>query len=98
MSITFSRLPLIDNAGHLTDFWARMFGSFIESGRQKAGLTVEQAAVLAGMDPAEWSAIEAGAQLPKTRRQLEFMAIALGVEWSTMVRIVCLCSRAWGVK
>lgn len=98
MSTAFSGLQRADDAGFFQGVWAGMFGSFIESGREKAGLTVEQAAVLAGMDPAEWTAIEAGDQLPKTRRQLQFMAIALEMEWATMANIVCLCSGAWGVK
>jgi transcriptional regulator with XRE-family HTH domain len=99
MSKAFSGLQLADDAGFFFQgVWARMFGRFIESGRQKAGLTVEQAAILAGMDPTEWTAIEAGALLPKTRRQLESMADALDLEWALMVRIVRLCREAWGLR
>jgi len=98
MSITFSPLPLTAENIYFQDVWSRMFGQFIQSGRQKAGLSIEQAAALAGMDVAEWTAIEAGAQLPKTRRELESMADTLGVEWATMVRIVFLCRQAWGLR
>jgi transcriptional regulator with XRE-family HTH domain len=47
-----------------------MFGSFISSAREKGGWPVEQTAELAGMDAAEWAAIEAGTRLPNTRPQL----------------------------
>jgi len=98
MSTAFSCLPLADDAGFFQGVWSRMFGEFIGSGRQKAGLSIEQVAALAGMDVAEWTAIEAGVQLPKARRELESMAYALGVEWATMVRIVFLCREAWGLR
>ena len=98
MSTRFSGLQLADDAGFFQGFWPRMFGSFVESAREKTGCSIEQAAVLAGMDPTEWTAIEAGDQLPKTRRQLQFMTAALEMEWATMVNIVCLCSGAWGLR
>ena len=98
MSTAFSCPPLADDAGFFPAVWARMFGRFIGSGRQKAGHSVEQAAAMAGMSTSQWSAIEAGAQLPKTHRELESMAGTLGVEWATMVRIVFLCREAWGLR
>jgi len=98
MSTAFSCLPLADDNKYFQAVWAQMFGRFIESGRQKAGLSIEQAAVLAGMNTSQWTAIEAGVQLPKTRRELESMAYALGLDWPTMVRIVFLCREAWGLK
>jgi len=78
--------------------WSRFFGKFIESGREKAGLSVEQAATLAGMDAKEWTAIEAGASLPTTRQQFQSIADALNIEWVTMTKIVLMCRQAWGLK
>ncbi len=98
MSTAFSCLRLADDAGFFPGVWSRMFGQFIASAREKTGHSVEQAAVLAGLSTSQWSAIEAGTQLPKTRRELESMAGTLDMEWATMVQIVSLCREAWGLK
>ena len=94
----FAPLQPSSDSEYFHNVWSRFFGQFIESGRDKAGLSVEQASVLAGIRTEEWTAIEAGAQLPKTRRELESMADTLGVEWATMVRIVFLYRDAWGLR
>ena len=78
--------------------WSRIFGAFMQSGREKAGLSVENAAELAGMDPRNWLAMETGAWLPTTRQQFQFIAAALDIDWPTMTRIVAMCSQAWGVQ
>ena len=77
--------------------WARVFGRFIKCGREKAGLSVENAAELAGIDARNWLAMETGAWLPATRQQVQFIAAALDIDWPTMTRIIAMCSRAWGV-
>ena len=98
MSITFELLqPTADNE-YFQGVWARMFGQFIQSGREKAGLSVDRAAELAGMEAERWSAIEAGASLPTTRRQFHRIAAALDVDWDTMASIVLMCSQAWGIQ
>ena len=97
MSNTFATLPSASSgANYFQGVWSRMFGSFMQSAREKGGWPVEQTAELAGMDAAEWTAIEAGTQLPSTRQQLESMADALEMEWATMAQIVLLCRQAWG--
>jgi hypothetical protein len=78
--------------------WARMFGQFIQSGREKAGLAVEPAAWLADIDPQQWSAMEAGDWLPTTRQQFQLIAAALDIQWETMSRMVAMCSQAWGIR
>ena len=78
-------------------FSARLFGTFIESGREKAGRSIEQAAELAGLEVPEWTAIEAGRELPNTRNGLRALADAADIEWGTMASIVMLCREAWGV-
>ena len=98
MSMTFASLPTTTDNQYFQGAWSRFFGWFIESGREKAGLSIEQAAALAGIDAEEWTAIEAGASLPTTRQQFQSIADALHIEWGTMTRIVLLCRQAWGLK
>lgn len=98
MSMQFVPLPSTTDNEYFRGIWSRMFGAFIESARRKAGLSVDQAAVLAGMGVQRWSAIEAGAWLPTTRQQLHLMAAALDLDWATMAQIILMCRRAWGLK
>ena len=98
MSMLFAPLPTTTDNEYFRGAWRRFFGRFIESGREKAGLCIEQAAALAFMTAEEWAAIEAGATLPATRQQLQSIADALHIEWGTMSRIVLLCRQAWGIQ
>ena len=59
------------------------------------GRSIEETAQLAGMEAAEWSAIEAGNRVPDTRQQLQAMAEALEMEWLAMAETVLLCRDAW---
>jgi transcriptional regulator with XRE-family HTH domain len=94
----FAPLPTTTGNESFQGAWRRFFGAFIESGREKAGLSIEQAATLAAMTAEEWSAIEAGASLPATRQQLQSIADALHIEWALMTRIVLLCRQAWDIQ
>jgi hypothetical protein len=96
--MTFAPLPLTTENFYFQGFWNRMFGQFIESGREKAGLSIEQAAELAGMSVEDWAGLEVGAWLPNTRRQFRSIAAALDLDWATMVRITLMCRQAWGVQ
>ena len=98
MSMTFAPLPPTSDSEYFQGVWGRFFGKFIESGREKAGLSIEQAAILAGIGVEEWTAIEAGASLPTTRQQFQLIAAALDVDWDTMASIVLMCSQAWGIQ
>ena len=98
MSMLFAPLPTTTDNEYFQGAWRRFFGRFIESGREKAGHSIEQAAALAAMTAEEWAAIEAGASLPTTRQQFQSIAGALHIEWGTMTRIVLLCRQAWGLK
>lgn len=98
MSISFAPLPSTTENVYFQSVWSRFFGQFIESGREQAGLSVEQAAVLAGMETERWSAIEAGAWLPTTRQQFHLIAMALDIDWATMTRIILMCRQAWGIQ
>jgi len=98
MSMLFTPFqPTIDSE-YFQGAWGRFFGKFIESGREKAGLSIEQAAELAGMEAERWSAIEAGSWLPRTREQFRVMADVLNIEWALMTRIILLCRQAWGIR
>ena len=98
MSMSFAFLQSNNDNDCFQGVWARVFGHFIQSAREKAGLSVENAAELAGMDARNWLATESGAWLPTTRQQLQFMAAALDIDWPTMVRIITLCRTAWGIE
>ena len=98
MGTQFTPLPSTTENKYFEGVWARMFGSFMASGRDKAGLTVEQASALAGMEAERWSAMEAGDCLPETRQQFQLVAAALDIEWSLMVSIVMMCRGAWGLS
>ena len=98
MSMLFALLQPTADSEYFQGAWRRFFGRFIESGREKAGLSIEQAAALAAMTAEEWAAIEAGASLPTTRQQIRSIADALHIEWALMTRIVLMCRQAWGLK
>jgi transcriptional regulator with XRE-family HTH domain len=98
MSMQFVPFQPTSDSEYFKGVWGRFFGKFIESGREKAGLSIEQAATLAGIGVEEWTAIEAGASLPTTRQQFRSIADALDIEWVTMTKIVLMCRQAWGLK
>ena len=82
MSMLIAPLPPTSDSEYFQGAWSRFFGKFIASGREKAGLSVEQAASLAGMKAAEWSAIEAGASLPTTSSSpSQMLCISSGPRW-----------------
>jgi hypothetical protein len=76
--------------------WGRLFGLFIQKGREKKGRSVEEVALLAEMDPCAWLAVEAG-RVPETAAQLRSIAVALQLTDSQLGIIFSLCRDAWGV-
>ena len=74
--------------------WGRMFGLFIQKGREKKGHSVEQAARLACMEPSAWAACEAG-QVPETAAGLRSMARALEFSEVQFDNVIRLCRDAW---
>jgi transcriptional regulator with XRE-family HTH domain len=75
-------------------FWAGVFAEAIAYNRQARGLSVEDAAELAGMDASEWAAIEAGS-VPQTAAQLQSMAGTLEIHYDRLLNLVLLCRDAW---
>ena len=90
--------PATDDDPYYQGFWARVFGAFIQSGRENAGLDVESAARLAGMYTEQLVSMEAGDLLPTSRGELHRLAAALDIDWGTMTRIVAMCRNAWGLQ
>jgi transcriptional regulator with XRE-family HTH domain len=72
--------------------WGKLFGLFIQKGREKRGCTV--VARLAGMEPSEWLAVETG-RVPQTAAQLRLMAAALQFSKVQLATVVQLCRAAW---
>lgn len=98
MSMTLTLLEPTPENRYFQGVWSRFFGQFMQSGREKAGLTTDQAAILAGIDPGQWSAMEVGNWLPETRLQFHSIAAVLDIQWETMVGVVMLCREAWGIQ
>ena len=74
--------------------WGQIFGMFIRKGREKRGYSVEQVAVLAGLEPSVWAAFEAG-RVPETVVQLRSMAGALKLSDLQLETALQLCQDAW---
>ena len=74
--------------------WGRFFGRGIQSLRVEAGLTVVEAACLAGMEIVEWAVIEEGI-VPRNDSQLHAMADAMAVEYDKFLNLVVLCRASW---
>jgi transcriptional regulator with XRE-family HTH domain len=74
--------------------WGRLFGLFIQKGREKKGFSVEQVAGLAGLEASAWAAFEAG-RVPETVVQLRSMAGALEFSDVQLATMVQLCRDAW---
>lgn len=72
--------------------WGRMFGRGIQSARTEAGLSVEEAARLAGIEVSEWTAIEEG-HVPQELNRLRDLAAVLGSE--KIGNWALLCQEAW---
>ena len=74
--------------------WGRVFGLGIQEARKSAGLSIEDAAHLSGMESSEWMAIEGG-HVPQETDRLRAMAAALEVSFEKIFNLVLLCREAW---
>jgi ribosome-binding protein aMBF1 (putative translation factor) len=72
----------------------RLFGFCLKEARENAGLSIEDAAQLSGMELTEWMAIEDG-NVPQDINQLRAMAEALQVNFDHMASWVLVCRDAW---
>jgi transcriptional regulator with XRE-family HTH domain len=71
-----------------------MFGRGIRENRQNAGLSIEEAARLSGMEVSEWAAIEEG-HVPQETNRLRAMAAALEISYDRLLNLVLLGREAW---
>jgi transcriptional regulator with XRE-family HTH domain len=74
----------------------RLFGSCIQGARKTAGLSIEEASRLSGMEISEWMAIEDGC-VPQDVNQLRAMAETMQISFDKIVNLVLLCRAAWGL-
>ena len=62
--------------------------------RKNAGLSIEEAARLSGMEVSEWMAIEDG-HAPQDINRLRAMADAMEISFDRIAMVVLLCREAW---
>src|SRR3954451_13501902 len=74
--------------------WGRLFGLSIRAARTEAGLSIDEAAGLSGMQLSEWMAIEDG-HIPREMDRLRAMAAALEISFEKLFNMVLLCREAW---
>jgi hypothetical protein len=75
-------------------FWAWIFGQMIRGCRINVNRSIEEAALLAGMETSEWTAIEGG-QVPTTGDQLDAIRAALDMTWIQMWDLMTICNPAF---
>jgi transcriptional regulator with XRE-family HTH domain len=74
--------------------WGRLFGLGIRATRTEAGMSIEEAAGLSGMQVSEWMAIEDG-HVPQEVERLHAISAALEVSFEKVMNWVFLCREAW---
>ena len=72
----------------------RLFGSCIQEARKTAGLSLEEAARLSGMEISEWMAIEDG-YVPQDVNRLRAMADTMEISFDQIGTLVLVCKAAW---
>jgi transcriptional regulator with XRE-family HTH domain len=94
MTILESRMSPSANFALRRRFGAGIFAKAVQHNRQARGLSVEEAARLAGMEASEWAAIEAGS-VPQTPAELRSIAGTLEIGYDRLLNLVLLCRDAW---
>jgi transcriptional regulator with XRE-family HTH domain len=74
--------------------WGRLFGLSIQAARTEAGMSIEEAAGLSGMQLSEWMAIEDG-HVPQEMDRLRAIAAAIEMSFDKLMNMVLLCREAW---
>ena len=87
------RLPAFRTTSADPKLCARLFGELIRHCRDLDGRPLVELAPLAGLEPAEWEAMEAG-QAPDTVEQVLLLATALRLGDSWLVPLLRLCTQA----
>lgn len=76
-------------------FWSSFFGGVIGSRRKARGLSLGDAARLAGMALSEWMAIEDGC-VPEDPERLRVVADTLELDRDRLFRMAAFCRRGGG--
>jgi transcriptional regulator with XRE-family HTH domain len=74
--------------------WGRLFGLCIRANRTEAGLSIEEAVRLSGIELSEWMSIEGG-HVPQQVDQLRSIAATLDVSLEKLLNMAVLCREAW---
>ena len=72
----------------------RLFGFCVQEARKNAGLSIEDAARLSGMELSEWMAVEDGS-VPQDLNQLRAMAEVMQISFDRIASMVLVCRAAW---
>ncbi len=72
---------------------ARLFGACIQSCRAKRGCSIEEAAVVAGMEAAAWASVEAG--VAPNPAFLHSIAAGIGTTIDRIAPLIFSCQDAW---
>ncbi len=72
----------------------RLFGSCIQETRKMAGLSLEEASRLSGMEISEWVAVEDGC-VPQDVNRLRAMADTMEISFDQIGTLVLVCKAAW---
>ena len=72
----------------------RLFAFCIQETRKNAGLSIEDAARLSGMELTEWMSIEEG-NVPQDINQLRAMAEVMQINFEQIASMVLVCRAAW---
>ena len=94
MSTDLKMFPSLPSSYLLSQSMGRLFGSCIQEARKTAGLSLEEAARLAGMRTSEWAAIEEGT-VPQDASRLRAMADAMQISFDQIGTLVMVCRAAW---
>ena len=74
--------------------WGRLFGLGIRATRTEAGMSIEEAAGLSGIELSEWMAIEDG-HVPQQVERLRAISAVLEISFEKVMNWVFLCREAW---
>jgi len=74
--------------------WGRLFGLGIRAARTEAGISIEKAAGLSGIEVSEWMAIEDG-HVPQQVDRLRAISAALEIGFEKVMNWARLCREAW---